>query len=70
MIAAARAKPLGGAQECRAGRRCDLVASYIDQVQHRQVENDAHEFWICEVPVCTRYSLDDQDILWSYRCLE
>src|ERR1700733_6038572 len=51
-----------GAQECRAGKRCDLAGSYIHQVQHQQVENDEHESWICEVPVCTRYSLDAQNL--------
>ena len=45
-----------------SGKALRVSRQHIHQVQHRQVENDAHESWICEVPVCTRYSLDAQNL--------
>jgi hypothetical protein len=46
-----------------SGRALRLNAPTIStKVQHRLVEHDAHESWICEVQICTQNSRDAQNM--------
>jgi hypothetical protein len=60
VIATARAKPFEARRKVEREGVATESPVIFTKVQHRQVENDAHESWICEGPVCTRYSLDAQ----------